>query len=210
MEGAKRVAAVLARDDAVVFVGSGVSMWSGLPSWSGLIEELSRELQALGLRHQAVDEELKAGDLLLAASYGIDQMTPQERCGFLRRVIDTTKVPSDLHDELVRLGPTCFVTTNYDHLIERALSAAGGRTDVVTPANTLEIPSILQARSTNFVFKPHGDISNCDTIVFSREDYRRQVGDRRASFEAMRMLFASRPVVFVGFGLRDLLLHRSD
>lgn len=187
----------------MLFVGSGVSMWSQLPSWSGLIEELSIELRSLGREAEVVDRERTAGDLMLAASYGMDQMTPPERARFFRRVIDTSKRPSELHRELARLGPKCFVTTNYDQLLERALERDGNHIDVVTPNNTLELPSIVQARATGFVFKPHGDISNSETIVFTREDYRELVGSRRAVFEAMSMLFASRPVVFIGFGLRD-------
>ena len=32
---------VLAQEDTVLFVGSGISVWSGLPTWSGFIEELA-------------------------------------------------------------------------------------------------------------------------------------------------------------------------
>ena len=203
MEPLDQVAKILAREDTVLFVGSGVSMWSGLPSWSGLLEELSTELRSLGRASEVVDRERQSGDLMLAASYGMDQMTPMERVRFFRRVIDSSRAPSDLHREIARLGPKCFVTTNYDQLLERALADNGDHIDVVTPNDTLELPSIVQARATGFVFKPHGDIASCETIVFTREDYRELVSSRRSVFEAMGMLFASRPVVFIGFGLRD-------
>ena len=39
---------VLAQDDTVLFVGSGMSLWAGLPSWSQLIEELAVYLEASG------------------------------------------------------------------------------------------------------------------------------------------------------------------
>lgn len=36
---------ILAQSDTIIFVGSGISLWSGLPTWSGMIEELARFLE---------------------------------------------------------------------------------------------------------------------------------------------------------------------
>lgn len=209
-----RLSQVLRREDTVIFVGSGVSTWSGLPTWNGLIEMLRNEVSELGRNTRLVEREMANHDLLLAASYACDQLTPQERCAFLKRVFGPIHATSKLHERIVRLGPTCFITTNYDDLLERALreSFPSSRYDVVTPSNSLEIPSLIQARASQFVFKPHGDVSACDTLVLTREDYRLLQGKRRNVFEAMRILLASRPVVFLGFGLRDpdFLLMRDQ
>lgn len=206
VESLEHLAAVLARDDTILFLGSGLSRWSGLPTWPGLIEQLRDELVRLGRNADLVVRELSAGDLLLAASYGADQLTDVERRKYLKTAIQVPgATPSELHEALVGLGPSCFITTNYDRLLEDALSKyrPSRQFDVVTPIDTLEIPAIVQARADHFVFKPHGDIGNCDSIVLTREDYRRHQGPGKAAFEATRHLLASRPVVFVGFGLRD-------
>lgn len=205
-ESIDHISGVLAREDTVLFLGSGLSRWSGLPSWPELIEQLRDELLRLGRNADLVKRELATGDLLLAASYGVDQLTDVERRKYLRTAIQVPgATPSKLHEALVGLGPSCFITTNYDRLLEDALSKyrPTQHFDVVTPIDTLEIPAIVQARADHFVFKPHGDIGNCDSIVLTREDYRRHQGPGNASFEATRHLLASRPVVFVGFGLRD-------
>ncbi|MFI6427878.1 SIR2 family protein [Promicromonospora sp. NPDC050880] len=122
--------------------------------------------------------------------------------------------PSELHLAISQLGPTCFLTTNYDSLLERALAdeRPGEHFDVVTPVHRLEIPSIIQARANHFIFKPHGDIGNSDTVVLTREDYRIFQDHRRNVFEATKTLLASRPVIFIGFGLRDpdFLLMRDQ
>lgn len=39
---------VLAQEDTVLFVGSGISLWSWLPSWSGVIEELATCVESAG------------------------------------------------------------------------------------------------------------------------------------------------------------------
>ncbi len=201
-----QLARVLMRDDTVIFVGSGVSRWSGLPTWAGLIRALRDELERLGRNSGIVARELDAGELLLAASYGVDQLTDVERARYLKSAIQVEgATPSALHEAVVRLGPSCFITTNYDKLLEDALRAHRPQEnfEVVTPVDRIEIPSIVQARAHHFVFKPHGDVGASDSIVLTREDYRKLQGSRKAVFEATRTLLMSRPVVFVGFGLRD-------
>ena len=200
------LASLIEREDTIVFVGSGVSAWSGLPTWRSLLEQLSEFLLSIGRSAALVEREIANNDLLLAASYGFDKLTPHERCEFLRRSLRIpSAVPSPLHRALADLGTHCFITTNYDGLLERVLRETRPDEvfDVITPLQMVEISSIVQARAKGFVFKPHGDIGSCDSIVLTREDYRRLYGDKRNVLEAMRTLLVSRPVIFVGYGLRD-------
>lgn len=197
---------VLAKSDTVVFVGSGVSLWSGLPSWGGLIDDLVNYLKQLGRDHVAVERELANGDLLLAASLAMHQLTTNERAEFLRgRFLARDREPSELHRRVAAVGPTCFITTNYDQLLERALAdlLEGPKFEVVTPNDIVETATIIRAHARDFVFKPHGDIGSVDTIILTREDYRQFQGRLRRIAGAMRTLLLSRPVVFIGFGLRD-------
>ena len=203
---ADRLRTVLGRDDTIIFVGSGVSVWSGLPTWYGLLTELVSYVENAGKNSYLIRRELANSDLLLAASYGFDQLTPNERCEFLRSIFRASPFqPSLLHREITQLGPSCFITTNYDGLLERALleSRPSEVFDVVTPLQQLEISSIIQSRAKGFIFKPHGDIGSCDSIILTREDYRQLQGGWRNVLEAMRTLLASRPAIFIGFGLRD-------
>lgn len=77
---------VLAQEDTLLFVGSGVSRWSGLPSWEGLIEEIATRLDSLGAEAGLVRAEAARGDLLQAASYGFDKLTGHQIGEFLRQV----------------------------------------------------------------------------------------------------------------------------
>ena len=201
-----RLAGIVTREDTIVFVGSGVSAWSGLPTWRGLLEKLAELLPSIGRSADLVQRELANNDLLLAASYGFDQLTPRERCDFLRNSLHpSSAAPSSLHRALANLGSHCFITTNYDGLLEQALRETRPDEvfDVVTPLQLLEISSIVQARAKGFVFKPHGDLSSCDSIVLTREDYRRLHGDKRNVLEALQTLLVSRPIIFVGYSLKD-------
>lgn len=203
---ARRLGELMSRPDTIVFVGAGVSNWSGLPTWWELLQRLAEFLGENGRSAELVHRELANNDLLLAASFGFHQLTRSERCEFLRRhCYAPLAEPAELHRAIVGLGARCFITTNYDGLLERTLREhrPGEYFDVVTPLQQIEIATIVQANSEGFVFKPHGDISSCDSIVLTREDYRELHGARRNVLEAMRTLLVSRPVLFVGFGLRD-------
>jgi hypothetical protein len=200
---------VLAQEDTVLFIGSGISMWSGLPSWSGMIEELARFVESASANADLVRAEAQKGDLLQAASYGFDKLTKQQIGEFIRTACRYgIAKPHEIHRKIVSLGPRCFVTTNYDDLIEQSLRKWPPDRffrPPVTNRHLTETAEIMHARAIDFVFKPHGDAADCESIILTREQYRQLLphGERQAALESLKMLLASRPVVYLGFGLRD-------
>lgn len=140
--------------DCVIFIGSGISMWSGLPSWKRLLGDLAAHLEAEGQSAELVRREIANGDLLQAASYGVSKLTPASFGSFMRKAVRFgTAAPHAIHKAIVELGPTSFITTNYDTLIEQALGA--WRTDTFFPApvtnrHLIELAEILSARASHF------------------------------------------------------------
>ena len=200
---------VLVQDDTVLFIGSGISLWSGLPSWSKLINELADFIDKAGGKADLIRDEARRGDPLQAASYGFDKLTKHQIGDFIRSACRYgIAKPHEIHRKIVSLGPRCFVTTNYDNLIEESLRL--WQPDrffrpPVTNRHLTETAEIVHARAIDFVFKPHGDAADSDSIVLTREQYRQLLpgGERQAALESVKMLLASRPVVYLGFGLRD-------
>lgn len=115
--------------------------------------------------------------------------------------------PTEIHQRIVNLGPRYFITTNYDDLIEQSLRKwhEGRAFRTVTNRHLTETAAIAQTHASEYVFKPHGDAGDVDSIIMSREQYRALLpqGDRYGALEALRVLLVSRPVVYLGFGLRD-------
>jgi hypothetical protein len=137
----------------------------------------------------------------------VDCLTKPQFAEFIREACHIGKaLPHEIHKKIVQLGPTCFITTNYDQLLEESLRACHPSSyfRVVTNKQITETADIIQARATSFVFKPHGDVADSDSIILSREQYRVLHGDKRHILAALETLLISRPVVFIGFGLRDL------
>jgi hypothetical protein len=200
---------VLAQDDTVLFIGSGISLWSDLPSWSGMIEELARFVESVGVNAHLVRAEAPKGDLLQAASYGFDKLTKQQIGEFIRAACRYgVAKPHEVHRRIVSLGPRCFVTTNYDNLIEESLrqwQADRFFRGPITNRHLTEMAEIVHARAIDFIFKPHGDAADSESIILTREQYRQLLpqGERQAALESLKMLLASRPVVYLGFSLRD-------
>jgi len=200
---------LLAKEDTVIFVGSGVSRWAGLPSWEGMVNSLADYLADHGSDASLVRQEAKFGDLLQAASYGITKLSKPQFGEFIRSVCATGAAePVAIYEALMKLGPSCFITTNYDDLIEQAFRRwrpAPREPKIVLNRQPVEQADIVQATTRNFVFKPHGDARDIETIVLTREQYRMLMpeGSFSATLTTLRTLLSSRPILFVGFGLRD-------
>ena len=199
---------ILKQEDTVLFIGSGVSLWSGLPSWTELIQELVNFIKENGLDANLTEQELKRGDLLQAASYGFDKLTKPQFAQFIRKAsrIETAQ-PQDIHNRITALGPTCYITTNYDKLLEKSFQRWKSSTYFRTVVNTqlTETAEIVGARANNFLFKLHGDAENSESIILTREQYRalNSGGELHHALETTKTLMLSRPVVYIGFGLRD-------
>jgi hypothetical protein len=200
---------ILAQSDTIIFVGSGISLWSGLPTWSGMIEELAKFLERGTGSADLVRAEAKKGDLLQAASYGFDKLTKQQIGEFIREACRYGRArPHEIHRKIVSLGPRCFITTNYDDLIEQSLrewQPDRFYRPPVTNRQLTETAEIVHARAIDFIFKPHGDAADSESIILTREQYRRLLpqGEYQSALESVKLLLASRPVLYLGFGLRD-------
>ena len=174
-----------------------------------MIEELAEFLDKNGESSALIRREATAGDLLQAASYGFSKLTLSAMSEFVRKAVRLGSAkPCEIHKAIVELGPTCYVTTNYDDLIEQAL--AEWQPDAFYPApitnrHLAEIADILGARSSHFIFKPHGTATDAASIVLTREQYRVLLpdGERHRALEAVKTLLLTRPFLYLGFGLRD-------
>lgn len=204
----KGIITALKQEDCVILIGSGISMWSGLPSWAGLLEELADFMEECGEDNSLVKREIANGDLLQAASYGFDRLTKPQIGAFMTRACRHGEAePQEIHKKILDLGAKCFITTNYDKLIEMGIAKWRAKEPamVVTNRQLSEMGRISQARATDFIYKPHGDVGDAESIILTREQYRSLLlnGERHMALETLKTLMVSRPIVYMGFGLRD-------
>jgi len=168
----------------LLIVGSGSSRWVGYPSWEGLLEDLRREfLPDVGFPNDL--------DLLHKASFIRNSLrglsNPQDRLKqyreYLEKIFRSRKPPFvDWHLTLVRLPFCGIATTNYDPVLEAAVSylRAERKQSPCRPVDACGKPSrhIFQFfRSLNddleidSVLHLHGYCDNAEGLILTAEDY---------------------------------------
>lgn len=142
------------KGELALFLGAGVSIPAGLPTWRQLVDKLASNLSA---EDQAALADLEVTD----KAQLIEQIEPD---GFQDRVAEITQQaprPSLVHTLLAGLDVANVVTTNYDTLFESAMQAAGHAADVVLPQQSA-------VGRNRWILKMHGDINHPDRIVLTR------------------------------------------
>lgn len=194
-------------ESTVLFIGSGVSVWSGLPRWDKLLLDLADIIESKGYDASAVRKNVDAQPLM-AASYGTRYLTDEEFAEFIKKECGFEKAkPHKIHQLITKLGPTCYVTTNYDHLLEQALQKYNRKMNYKKILNNqpLDCSGILPVKEKGYIFKLHGDIEAPETIVLNNEQYEAQYssGNRIYASRTLENILLTRTVIFIGYGLKD-------
>ncbi|MFT4469390.1 SIR2 family protein [Arthrobacter sulfonylureivorans] len=206
LDQAKRLAHMARKGRLVPFMGSGVSISSGAPSWDGLLDELA---QRIGLSPD------------LAA--GFRKLSPLDRANILQSQHESSRGSDDSSEsfgslvarsfsmEKYGLAPTLLanlpsegaITLNYDSLFERA-STDAGRNRAVIPHESMS-PHI--DTGSRWLLKLHGSVSQPDSIVLTRDDYLGYNANREALSALVKAHLMTHHLLFVGFGLKDDHFH---
>jgi hypothetical protein len=207
----------LKQSRCVVFVGAGMSVGAGLPTWRALLLEVISELVSSmpeGDVHQAELKKLvDQGKLLEVADFCKEQLGAAYHQFLTERLRgDTAKLPAT-HQELMHLPFSAWVTTNYDKLLERAYSEIkGGFPKTLTHRDTDTLGRLL-FDSGPFILKAHGDIDRPETVVLTSRDYSEIIHANPAFNEVFTGLLLTKALFFVGYSLSDpdfrLLMDRQ-
>jgi hypothetical protein len=182
----------LAEETAAIFVGAGVSMAAGYPSWKRLLRDIGKEM---GVSSDDVS------DLAALAQWHIRRSSGATK---IRQVIrDEIGVEKPLPltlDVIARLPVRHIWTTNYDRLIERAFSTLGRPLDSISaPADLALKPRAGAAR----LYKMHGTVDRLDDLVISTDDYELFRSKRGAFLPLLQAHLSSLSMLFVGLSFTD-------
>lgn len=175
----------------VLFEGAGVSVNSGLPTWSDLISELKQELDV-------PENQGNLNSLKIAQIY-YDIWGQQRYNEKIRGVFEKygNARPNEIHRLVREISPRHIITTNYDTLIEQSLSDSITRYDVIR--SDTDIP---YSNSDHYLIKMHGDFKT-NNFVLKEDDYLNYEQNFQLVSTLIKALLLNNTVLFIGYGLGD-------
>jgi hypothetical protein len=182
----------LADDVAAIFVGAGVSIGAGYPSWKDLLHEIGEEL---GVRTSDVLDLAALAQWSIRKSAGKTQILQ-----LIRDKIGAEKPVPEPLEIIARLPMRNLWTTNYDRLIERSFEMIGRPIDVISTANDL---SIRPRSGASRLFKMHGSVDRLDDIVIATDDYELYRRQRGSFLPLLQAHMTSLAMLFVGLSFTD-------
>lgn len=184
--------------DVVPFIGSGFSQASGMASWDEIVSVLKRHIG---------DSQGQIGDVDLDSFDAPDAfvgMTGNRRHlnSLLEEAVGRGFEPNSLHHLLAEVPFRTCLTSNWDSLLEESLRRSR-RVNVVFDDETAH--SWRESQATQVV-KLHGTIQTPQSIVFGLGGYSRLYQQPSTLMSLVRTLIATRPILSIGFGMRDPFL----
>jgi|GEM_PF-3207070 len=197
------------QNNLVVFVGAGISEkyedinisryslsnnpkikdGKKFPSWSDLVAEFVPDdmIEQSGiddLKRVQIYQDLNSKE---AVTFKIQELFPREYECF------------DIHQLIFDIEPEHVITTNYDHLLEKAMRLKWENKYQVVDCDEA-IPFSKSKR--NLLVKAHGDICR-GNIVLSEKDYNDYEECFPLILSFLRFVFSKYKVLFIGFSLND-------
>lgn len=177
----------------VVFAGAGISIDSGVPSWSKLIEEIKKELDL-------PDNEK---DFLKIPQIYYNERQEKEYIEKIRNVLGHKKLKHNgIHEEIFELNPEHILTTNFEDLLEQVINKKSLPFSVVQ-----EDKDLPYSHNTKLLVKVHGDL-NSTNFVLKEDDYLNYSYNHPLIEAFIKSIFASKVVLFIGYSYNDYNLKQ--
>lgn len=193
----ERLAGLLSKEleegNLAIFAGAGFSRDAGFVDWKTLLKPIADDLD--------LDVE-KEWDLVTLAQYhsNINHANRAKLNQLLVTEFSVNAAPTENHRILARLPIGTFWTTNYDNLIESALSDNSKVPDVKYTVKQL---ATTKSNRDAIVYKMHGDAAHPADAVLIRDDYERYHIKMQPFITALSGDLVSKTFLFLGFSFTD-------
>jgi len=199
----------LDKNRCAAFVGAGLSIGAGFPSWESLLTILAQQANDQGIINTAKKEELfkliKTPSKWLMVAQEIHDLYGkgafQSEVG---KIFDrVTARPTKTHELITKIPFQFVVTTNYDQLIENSYFPKFSRIPkVFTHQDTPDFADALWKQEF-FILKAHGDLQRKSSIVLTEKDYRTVIYSSPGYRAVLTAIFTTKTMLFLGASLSD-------
>jgi hypothetical protein len=200
------------RRPIIFWIGAGASAWAGYPLWQELASQMHTRFTREAIQYDRSEATIELTEDRFSDLF--ERMRLSDQPMYFKMLVQafspmpTKPVYSRMVRALQSIEPLNILTTNVDEVLEHQLPDA----IIVQNSDIERISTLLQDRKS-FICKLHGTSSTVGTMVFAKTDYERLKKDH-AYLLALRGLFSTATVIFLGYSLRDdyliQLLLESD
>lgn len=205
------------KNQLVIFVGSGVSNNSGIPTWWDLIKVIADELgydKCNSCKNRQEDcpkskceerYDFSQDEYLRIPEYYFQKDTSKDHRQYYELIKTTLKSDKDsnpIDDEIFKILPHHIITTNYDALLEKSKNLNSKLYTVVSQDSDL-----LSKSDERYIIKMHGDLETPETIVLKESDYIDYEQKHTLISTFIRSLLVNHTFLFLGYSLNDYNLN---
>ena len=184
---------------ALLFVGAGVSMNLGTPSWKELTAHMARRLGFDPAAFAALGDDRTLAEFYELESGSIGGLRSWMDVEWHRDAADKVR-GSAIHRLIVELGFPVIYTTNYDRYLELAHEAHG--VPFAKVANLGELAGA--APGVTRIVKFHGDFEDDGSIVLTESSHFDRLSLEGPLDLRLRADLLNRVTLFIGYSVSDV------
>lgn len=185
------------RGAIIPFVGAGMSMPSGYPSWTSFLYEILNDTK---IQKEAFDALISNGEYEEAAQLLFDNLPHGTFLERVENTFDEPLKPCGSVQRLPLLFQSAVITTNFDNVIKKCFVDAGFPfEEELKGAEAIELPRQLGQNKRTLV-KLHGTANTSRDRILTKSEYDRHYSDS-ATLKQVIEAISSKTLLFLGCSL---------
>lgn len=192
----------VAGQEVVPFVGAGISVGGGFPTWANHLRQQGR---TAGIQPEQVEEWLARGQYEEVIAHIEQQHGREVFAQEIRDVFGTSGSIQNITLRISELFSDTLITTNYDRLMEQAYDTGGAsRVQVINGVTAMVLPDSEKVT----IIKIHGDFKDPAHCILSKAHYDAAYGEAELDLhrpvpKILSRYYSNNSLLFIGCSLHN-------